>query len=75
MNWIKGKKKSCKSESPDFLGESEGNPNNRHFIPMDRVSKSRESCHPVETFNRDLSNLCRDRTTERYRQDAHATTR
>jgi len=65
MNWIKGKKKSCKSESPDFLGESEGNPNNRHFIPMDRVSKSRESCHPVENPNRALSELCGDETIKR----------
>jgi hypothetical protein len=33
MNWIKGKKKSCESENPDFLGESERNPNNRYSIP------------------------------------------
>jgi hypothetical protein len=32
MNWIKAKKKSCKSESPDFLGDLKKNPNNPYFI-------------------------------------------
>jgi len=33
MNWIKAKKKSCESENPDFLAESERNPINWYFIP------------------------------------------
>jgi hypothetical protein len=35
-----------------------------------RISKSRESCHPVKNTNRDFSDSYRNRTTERNRQDA-----
>jgi len=50
MNWIRGKKKSCKSESPDFLGESERNPNNRYFILDISGARPRPSVWPLATF-------------------------
>jgi len=50
MNWIKRSKKSCKSESRDFLGESERNPNNRYFIPDISEALPRPSVCPLATF-------------------------
>jgi hypothetical protein len=31
---------------------------------IDRISKSRESCHPVKKPNRDLLNMCSNKTTK-----------
>jgi hypothetical protein len=33
---------------------------------IDRISKSRESCHPVKKPNRDLLNMCSNKTIKRY---------
>jgi hypothetical protein len=33
---------------------------------IERISKSRESCHPVKNPNRSFSDLCGDETIKRY---------
>jgi hypothetical protein len=33
---------------------------------MDRISKSRESCHPVKKPKRALSDMCGNKTIKRY---------
>jgi hypothetical protein len=50
MNRIKGKKKSCESENPDFLGDLEKHPINWYFIPDISRALSRPSVWPLAPF-------------------------